>query len=91
MSLPSIPESFIRKFWWYRGHLAAQNSDFSHRRNGEEIDIFRNTPLIPPEVGERVELCCRLKIVQSPNIIWLIKFTILLFFQFYPKMSNKID
>ena len=40
MSLSSIPESFIRKFWWDRGYLAAQSSDFSHRRNGEENDIL---------------------------------------------------
>ena len=40
LSISSILESFIQKFWWDRGYLAAQSSDFSHRRNGEEIDIL---------------------------------------------------
>ena len=34
-----VPRSFIPKFLWNRGNLAAQNSDFSHRYNGEEIDF----------------------------------------------------
>ena len=40
MTISFSPRCFISKYWWDRGHLAAQSSDFSHRCNGEEIDIL---------------------------------------------------
>ena len=40
MSISFISKSFIWKFWWDRCHLVVESQDFSHRRNGEEIEIL---------------------------------------------------